>query len=161
MLETLWQYALVYLSAATPLLEVMVVIPASVAVGLHPVPVGILAFAGNATTLVAAILGGDELIARLRHRRRHRRAEGASGEDGTHRSERSERRQERIRKIAYRWGLPGVAVLGPITVGSHVAALAAVALRMPRGRVIVWTVGGVAAWSMLFTVLSAVGSSLI
>ncbi len=160
MLETLWQYALVYLSAATPLLEVMVVIPASVAVGLHPVPVGIIAFAGNATTLVAAILGGDELISRLRHRRHRRRGDDAPSEGKKSTDHRAERRRERIRRIAYRWGLPGVAVLGPITVGSHFAALAAVALRMPLGRVIVWTVGGVAAWSLVFTVLSAFGSSL-
>jgi Ca2+/H+ antiporter, TMEM165/GDT1 family len=146
-MELLWQYMLVFLTAAIPLLEVMVVIPASVAVGLHPVPVGILAFAGNAATLAMAVVAGDELISRLRRRRTPR--------------ERDTKRQERIRRIAYRWGLPGVALLGPIAVGSHVAALAAIALRLPRGRVLLWSVAGVAAWSVVFTALSAAGRAAL
>ena len=144
----IWQYLLVFLTAAVPMIEVMIVIPASVAAGMHPVPVGILAFAGNATTLAVTVVLGDEAIGHLRGRRR--RTEGSVS-----------RRRERIRRIAYRWGLPGVAVLGPVTVGSHAAALAAVALRMPRGRVLAWSIAGVAAWSVAFVVLSALGRAVI
>lgn len=146
-MELIWQYVLVFLTAAVPMIEVMIVIPASVATGMHPVPVGILAFAGNASTLALAVVAGDEAIGRLRRRPR---PEGSVS-----------RRRERIRRIAYRWGLPGVAVLGPVTVGSHAAALAAVALRMPRGRVLAWSVAGVAAWSVVFVILSALGRAAL
>lgn len=146
-MDLLWQYVLVFLTAAVPMLEVMIVIPASVAAGMHPVPVGLLAFAGNASTLVLAVVAGDEVIARMR-----RAPRGDAPRS---------RRRERVRRIAYRWGLPGVALLGPLTVGSHTAALAAVALRMPRGRVLTWSVAGVAAWSIVFVVLSAFGRAVI
>lgn len=143
----IWQYLLVFLTAAVPMIEVMIVIPASVAAGMHPIPVGVVAFLGNATTLAVAVILGDEAIGRLRRRRRTESSVS--------------RRRERIRRIAYRWGLPGVAVLGPVTVGSHTAALAAVALRMPRGRVLAWSVAGVAAWSVAFVILSALGRAAL
>ncbi|MDZ7678281.1 MAG: small multi-drug export protein [Acidimicrobiales bacterium] len=146
-MDLLWQYVLVFLTAAVPMLEVMIVIPASVAAGMHPVPVGLLAFAGNATTLVLAVVAGDEVIGRMR---REPRGDAPPS-----------RRRERVRRIAYRWGLPGVALLGPLTVGSHTAALAAVALRMPRGLVLAWSLAGVAAWSIVFAVLSAFGRAVI
>lgn len=147
----LWNYVLVFLTAAVPVLEVMVVIPASVALGLHPFPVGILAFLGNATTLVLAVVAGDRLAAWFSARRTPR----------SRSSERGARRRERVRKLMQRWGMPGLALLGPISVGSHAAALAAVALRIPRRRVLFWSVGGVAAWSVVFTILSAAGASFV
>lgn len=146
----LWSYLLVFLTAAVPVLEVMVVIPASVAVGLHPIPVGVLAFAGNAVTLAAAVLAGDRMADWVARRRRP----SGSGE-------RSERRRQRVRRLTDRWGMPGLSLLGPISVGSHAAALAAVALRVPRRTVLVWSVGGVAAWSVVFTILSAAGASFV
>lgn len=141
----LWPYALVVLAAAVPWLEVAVVIPAAVAAGLAPVPVGLLAFAGNAITLVLVVVGADQLLARRAATGHHRGA----------------RRGERVRRIARRWGLPGVAVLGPLVTGSHVAALAAVALRLPRQAVLAWSLAGVAAWTVVFVALSSAGRAIL
>jgi Ca2+/H+ antiporter, TMEM165/GDT1 family len=150
-LEPFWQYVMVFLAAAVPVLEVLVVIPGSVAAGLHPVPVGVLAFAGNASTLVLVVLAGDRLAGWISRRRR-------ADADG---SGRDERRRARVRRIATRWGLPGVAVLGPLTVGSHAAALSAVALRLPRRDVLLWSVTGVAAWSVVLVGLSFGGRAVL
>jgi Ca2+/H+ antiporter, TMEM165/GDT1 family len=151
--STFWQYLLVLLTAAVPVLEVLVVVPASVAAGLHPLPVAILAFAGNAATLTLVVLGSDRLAEWLEGRAIRR---GASGRT----VRRTDRRRERIRRILARWGLPGMAVLAPLTVGTHVAALGAIAMRLPRRHVLTWSLGGLGAWTVVLTIVSATGRSL-
>ena len=44
-------YLLVFLGAATPWLEILVIVPLGVAYGLNPVAVAIAAFLGNAITV--------------------------------------------------------------------------------------------------------------
>ena len=55
MTDLLWQYALVFLAAATPWLEIMIVIPVAVGVGLSPIPVTIISFIGNALPVIGII----------------------------------------------------------------------------------------------------------
>jgi Ca2+/H+ antiporter, TMEM165/GDT1 family len=46
-----WSYLLVFLAAATPVLEVLVVIPAGVLAGMPPTMTALVAIAGNLTTV--------------------------------------------------------------------------------------------------------------
>jgi Ca2+/H+ antiporter, TMEM165/GDT1 family len=137
-----WQYVLVFLAAASPLLEVLFVVPGAVAAGLHPVAVGVVAFAGNAVALTLVVVFADHLAAWLQRRR------GSAPPS---------KRRQRLQRIAHRWGLPGIAVLAPLTTGTHLAALGAVALRLPRAAVLTWMVGGLAAWTVAITGASALG----
>jgi Ca2+/H+ antiporter, TMEM165/GDT1 family len=137
-----WPYVLVFLAAATPLLEVLFVIPPSIASGLNPVLVGAAAFLGNALALTVVVLFADHLAAWLQRRR------GDAPPS---------KRRRRLQRTASRWGLPGVAVLAPLTIGTHLAALAAVALRLSRAAVLAWMVAGLAAWSVAITVASSLG----
>jgi hypothetical protein len=43
----MWEYLTVFVLAATPLVELLVVIPLGIGLGLGPVPVALLAFAGS------------------------------------------------------------------------------------------------------------------
>ncbi|HVM14995.1 MAG TPA: small multi-drug export protein [Egibacteraceae bacterium] len=126
-----WSYALVFLAAATPVLEVLVVVPAAILTGMAPVPVTVLAVAGNVTTLAMVVVAADRLSERWQASR------GGPG-----------RRAQRARQLARRWGVPGLAALGPVSTGSHIAALAAVAVGAGRMRVLGWMTGGVVAWGV-------------
>ncbi|MFP4235658.1 MAG: small multi-drug export protein, partial [Nitriliruptoraceae bacterium] len=114
-----WTYLLVFLAAAIPVIEVLVVIPAAIVAGLSPVPVLLLAVAGNLTTVALVVVAGDRLAAWWRARRQRPRAGSPAS------SERP--RTVRARQLARRWGVPGLGLLGPLTTGSHLAAVAALA----------------------------------
>lgn len=141
-------WLVVFLAAATPWLEVLLVIPVAILAGLPAPMVVVVAAAGNIATLVPLILG----LARLRgwwHRRRGRPAGGASP------------RGARARRVFGRYGLPGLAVLGPLLTGVHVAALAAMAAGAPRRGTAVWLSGGVVVWAAVTGALSVLGVEVL
>ena len=55
-----WPYVVVFLAAATPVLEVLVVIPAGVLAGLSPAPTAIIALAGNLSTVALVAVGAGD-----------------------------------------------------------------------------------------------------
>jgi Ca2+/H+ antiporter, TMEM165/GDT1 family len=130
-------YLAVFVSAATPWLEVVVVIPAAIAAGLAPAPVAAVAFVGNLITLVAVIVAGDRLAAWWRRRR------GAEEEPSG--------RTRRARRIMDRWGLPGLALAGPLLIGTHAAGLLAIGLGSRRRSVLGWMLAGLALWTAIVT----------
>lgn len=140
-----WQYALVFALAATPLLEILVVIPLGVALGLDPVVVAVTAFAGNVLPIYGIVLAADRVAAWLESRR--------SGEPS--------KRRKRAVRIWNRYGLPGLALLSPVTTGVHLAAVLALSLGA-RGRdTLAWMTGSIALWTVLITLVSVVGRSAL
>lgn len=139
-----WAYVLVFLAAATPVLEVLVVVPSGVLAGLSPVPTAIVAVAGNLATVVLVAVAGDRVLAWWRRRRP--RPDGAP-------SARSRRGGELVR----RWGVPGLAFLAPLTTGTHVGTVAALAIGAPRRRVLLWMSAGVAVWASVAAAATATG----
>lgn len=168
--EELGAYALVFVAAATPWIEILLVIPGGVAAGLQPVVVGLVAFAGNALPVVAVVVAYERFVSWRRRRSRERApvdaepgtADGAygspacaSGPQGRGRGR--TRRRERAARIRDRYGIPGLALLGPLTVGIHFATGFAVALGGGRRTVIVWMTASLAAWTVVLTAASALG----
>lgn len=139
-----WSYALVFLAAATPVLEVLVVIPVAVLAGMPPVPTTLLALAGNLSTVVLVALAGDKIIA-WRRRRQPPWAEQRS------------RRLQRAGELARRWGVPGLAFLAPITTGTHIATLAALATGAATRRVLQWMIAGLAVWAVTAAIATVAG----
>lgn len=139
-----WSYALVFLAAATPVLEVLVVIPTAVLAGLSPVPTTLIALAGNLSTVVLIVVAGDKIFA-WRRRRHPERGQQAS------------RRSQRARELARRWGVPGLALLAPVTTGTHIAALAALATGAATRRVLLWMTAGLAVWAVTAAIATAAG----
>ncbi|MFU8839915.1 MAG: small multi-drug export protein [Nitriliruptoraceae bacterium] len=138
-----WAYVLVFLAAAVPVVEVLVVIPAGIVAGLAPVPVLVVALAGNLSTVVLVVLAGDRLAGWWRARRVPSRAERP--------------RAVRARQLAQRWGVPGLGLLAPMTTGSHVAAVAALATGAGQRRVLVWMTIGLVGWAVAVTVAATLG----
>jgi len=138
-----WPYVVVFLAAATPVLEVLVVIPAGVLAGLSPAPTAIIALAGNLSTVALVAVGGSELVRRWRRRRPS--------------AEHPSRRSQRARQLVQRWGVPGFALLAPLTTGTHIATLAALAIGAEKGRVLRWMAAGLCLWSALAAAATVAG----
>ncbi len=64
-------------------------------------------------------------------------------------------------RVWMRWGLPGLALVAPVTCGPYFAALIALVLGEKPGRVLTWIALGVVPWCILFAVLAASGSQLL
>ena len=143
-----WSYLLVFAAAATPFVEILVVIPAGIIAGLHPVPVTALALAGNLLTVAGAVFLGDRVLKWWRARRAER---------GHARRPHRRRSAERALRIARRWGLPALGLLAPITTGSHAAAFAALAIGGTRRRVFVWMAVGLVAWAVATAAVATLG----
>jgi hypothetical protein len=64
-------------------------------------------------------------------------------------------------RVWIRWGLPGLALLAPVTCGPYLAALIALALGERPQRVLLWIALGVIPWCILFAVMVGTGSRLL
>jgi hypothetical protein len=165
-------YLTVFVAAAIPWLEVLLVVPAGIVAGLPPVPTALVGAAGNAATLVPLVVGGDRLRSWWQARRTRRRAgrtepdatagrltdpaaaavpEDADTDDGPG------GRGGRARRLYTRFGLPGLALIGPLLTGVHVAALVGLAAGSPRRPTLVWLLGGVVLWAALAAAATVVG----
>jgi len=68
-------------------------------------------------------------------------------------------KRQRMRQVFDRYGVPGVSLLGPLLLPSHVTAAAMVGLGAPRARVFTWGVVAVAAWALVLGVVVHLGVS--
>lgn len=141
-----WAYVAVAVAAATPWLEILLVIPPAIGLGLDPLGVGALAFAGN----FLPVLG----IAGAHGRWTARRSRGR------HRAERSGRAQ-RAQRVMARYGVPGLALLGPLVTGIHLATVLALATGARRRHVVGWMGASLLLWAAGLTVASALGLGLL
>jgi len=144
--DGLGQYGLVFLLAAVPLLEILVVIPIGVGLGFQPVGVAIAAFVGNLLPIYGIIAAHE----RIEHYLERRRDE----------SEPSKRRQ-RAKQLWERYGLPGLAVASPVTTGVHLAAVLALGFGSSRRSTALWMTASIAAWTVVITIGSVFALSTI
>lgn len=131
------QYALVFVLAAIPWLEILVVIPIGIGLGLNAVGVAAFAFLGNVLPVYAIIA----FYTRLREWW-DRRREGDDEESTRH---------ERARAIWDRYGLPGLAIASPIVTGVHLAAVIALAVGSSKRSVGAWMTASIAVWTVVLT----------
>ena len=148
-LET-WGFVGVFVAAAVPWLEILLVVPAGVAAGLPPAPVGAVAFVGNALPVLGIIVGHDAL---RRWLWRRRGARGTSDEPSG--------RARRARHLLHRYGLPVLALAAPAVTGVHLAAFIALVVGAERTAVAGWMLGSLAAWTIVVTGLAAAGVDLL
>jgi uncharacterized membrane protein len=146
---TWWSYVLVFLAAATPVLEVLVVIPAGVLAGMPPVPTALVAAAGNLSTVVLVAFTGEKILGWWRQRRPR------------HADDRPSRRSQRARELARRWGVPGLALLAPLTTGTHIATVAALATGRETRWVLRWMAVGLVVWSAAVAAAAAAGLDVV
>ncbi|MDM5297618.1 small multi-drug export protein [Bacillus pumilus] len=144
-MDTLWGYVLVFLLAALPLFEVVGVVPLGILSGLHPVTTAVIGLIGNMLTVLLLIVFVD----RLKEWRRKRKAE--TGDD------KGEKKQQRARKIWERYGLPGLALIGPFLIGSHLSAFMCMSFGTKRKQVTMWMAVSLMMWTALAAGLTGAG----
>lgn len=135
----------VLVASALPMLEVWLAVPAGIIAGLAFIPAVIAGFIGNSLTVLPLIIGGDKFRAWLASKRKKpsKSAEKISS--------------PRTKWIIEKFGVPGLAFIGPFLIGSHIAALAAVALGVSRTVITIWFLASLAICSVIFGALAVLG----
>ena len=125
----------VFLAGAIPWFEAIAVVPAGILIGLDPVATVVAAVLGNTITIfLFAYLGAN-----IRERWLKRRvAKGKTGE--------SPKFQKALRAFD-RYGIFGMAFLGPILIGTQFAAAASVAAGVKPLKVSIYISVGMALWA--------------
>lgn len=137
-------YFLVFLGAAIPWLELALVIPLGIISGLNPFAVVIVGFVGNMVTVIALIIGYDKF--KIWHAKRN---EGKEKKES--------KRSVRAKALWDKYGLPGMLLLGPILIGTHIAAFIGMTLGASKVKTMLWSTISIGAWAILFGVLTALG----
>lgn len=138
------EYLLVFLGGAIPWLEIALVIPLGIVSGLSPVGVMIAAFTGNLLTVLFVIFGFEKVKIWMDNRRKNKGKEPS-------------KKEARGKRIWNKYGMPGVALLGPIVIGTHIAAFLGLLLGAKKANVTTWMIVSIGLWTLIFGVLTAMG----
>ncbi|KHF38535.1 small multi-drug export protein [Halalkalibacter okhensis] len=151
--ELLWAYVLVFILSAVPFLEGYAVAPLAIIAGLSAVPVIILGLLGNIVTVFLVIV----FVNKIKAWRNKKKNKGQEQEEGQTESKRTVRAQ----KIWSKYGLPGLAMIGPLFVGSHVTAFMSVSLGATKQKAFVWMTASITVWTIVFVILAYFGVDLL
>ncbi|SDH67126.1 Uncharacterized membrane protein [Alteribacillus persepolensis] len=156
-------YLFVFLLAAVPLFELVAVIPLAIFGGLSPVPTAVLAFLGNLVTVILVIVFVDKVKKWMQKRKNRKQRESseqgaATLEDDDVKWEES-KRQKRARSIFDKYGLPGLAIIGPFFVGSHISAFMGMSFGSERKSVTSWMVISLVFWTLITAAAASYGVS--
>ena len=156
-----------FLGGAFPWLEAIVVIPAGILGGAPPVLVVIFALVGNLITVGIAAYFGEQIREKWRLRREakhlavhHPELTKAELRDkGREILAAKDAQPTRIKRIMTKWGLPGLAILGPVGLGTQLSAVTAVAMGVRARSAFVWVGIGTALWAITAGVVTVYGIS--
>jgi Ca2+/H+ antiporter, TMEM165/GDT1 family len=149
LLESIWAYVLVFILAAAPFFEAYAVIPLAILAGLPTVPVIIIGLAGNILTILLLLL----FIQKIKEWRRKK------GKNDEH--EEPSKRSIRAKKLWEKYGLPGLAFIGPLFVGSHLTAFMSVTLGGTKKGTLYWMIASITSWSIIFSIFAYFGVDLL
>lgn len=131
----------VFLAGAIPWMEAVLVVPGGIALGLNPVATVVCAVLGNVTTIVAFAFFGATLRERIgRWRLRRNKTADSPG-------------LARAKRAFDKYGIYGMALLGPLVVGTQFAAAASVAAGVKPLRASLIISGGMIIWAVAVAVL--------
>ncbi|GKU78979.1 small multi-drug export protein [Paenibacillus sp. L3-i20] len=145
-----WSYIAVFLLSAIPWVESVVVVPLGIYLGLDPIIVTILGFLGNWIVVLLIVM----LFDRFNQWRARRRAAKYGPDD---KGKEKGKKYERAHKVFVKYGLPGLAIIGPILIGTDIVAAFAMIFLAPRNKVILWMTIGLAFWSIVIGVVTHFG----
>lgn len=117
----------VFLGGAIPWLEAITVVPTGILFGLNPFLVVLAAFTGNALTIFLFAFGGAKIRDWFVGRSFRKSAKSENPAKSEKAQAKSARKAERAQKAFDKYGIFGLAALGPIIIGTQFAAAIAVA----------------------------------
>lgn len=135
-----WGYTFVFILSAVPFFEAYGVIPVAIIAGLSVIPVLVLGLVGNILTVLFVILFINKIKEwRLKHKKDKEQKES--------------KRSVRAQNLWKKYGLPGLAMFGPLVVGTHLTALVSMTVGGTKKKTFIWMVTSITTWSIVFTVL--------
>ena len=156
-----WGLWVTFLGGALPWLEALVVIPAGILAGLPVVPVVLAAVTGNLLTVGLSAWFGERIMSWWAGHRQRRRWMKDEPQNAARRTARADRRQQRIMRVMNRGGMPALAALGPLILGTQLAAVAAVALGVSAWRSFLWITIGTVFWAVAAAVVTLTGFEIL
>jgi len=126
--------------------ELWAAAPAGAVMGLDPLLVCLVAAAGAVSGGTVVILLGERVKAWLERKKKR---------------EKLEERRGFLYRVWLRYGVVGWGLLAPLLVGSPLGAALGLALGAPPRRLLPWLAVGAILWSVVFSVLTALGSHLL
>lgn len=141
----IWTYIIIFLLAAIPFFEVAAIVPIAIIGGVPTIPTITIAFLGNLLTLALLII----FIDKVRSWRKKKQTN----------EEKQAKKNKRAKAIWDKYGLPGLAFIGPFFVGSHLTALLAVTFGGTRTKTLALMTASIAFWAILLGILAHYGFS--
>lgn len=132
-----WGLLGVFIAGAIPWMEAIAVVPSGIALGLNPYATVIAAAIGNAITIFLFAFLSDKIRQRIINRRI---SKGKSGDSA---------KFEKALKAFDKYGVYGMAFLGPIIIGTQFAAAASVAAGVKPLRASLLVTTSMAVWASL------------
>lgn len=148
----------VFLGGAAPWLEAIIVIPAGILAGLNPAVTVVAGTVGNLLTVAVAAWFGERIRAWWRRRRARKRVLVGDGNDTE--GETRSASWQRAQRIAQRWGMPALAALGPIGLGTQVSAIVGVSLGLSARASFVWIGIATVLWAIVAAWATLAGVSI-
>ncbi|WP_228550223.1 small multi-drug export protein [Salinibacillus xinjiangensis] len=140
MMDFILGYISVFILSAIPFFEAYGVVAIATVAGLSVFPVMGLGLAGNILTVFLVII----FVEQIKSWRKKRR-EGKETKES--------KRSVRAHNLWRKFGLPGLAILGPLIVGSHLTAMASMTFGGTKMKTFYWVSASITIWSIVFTVL--------
>src|SRR5690625_377325 len=110
-----WTYTIIFLLAAIPFFEVAIILLFAIIGGIPAILFIIIVFLGNLLTIILLIV----FIDYVRNWRKKKKRKD---------------KNKRSKKIWDKYGLPGLAFIGPFFIGTHLTALLAISFGGTRDR---------------------------
>ena len=145
LLEWIWPYILVFALAAVPFFEGYGVIALAIFAGLPVIPVVIISLLGNVVTVLLLII----FINKIKEWRKKRK--------GDVKEQQPSKRTLRAQKLWRKYGLPGLAFIGPLIVGSHLAAFMSLTFGGTKKSTTIWMISSIVVWGIVFAILTHFG----
>ncbi|MFB3167390.1 small multi-drug export protein [Neobacillus sp. 179-C4.2 HS] len=147
--HVIWQYVVLFFLGLAPWLDVSLIVPLGVVWGLSPLGVGLTAFVGN--FLLILLLGlFFKQISKWRSERKLKK--GITSPT---------KKETRSRVIWEKYGIPGLALIAPVFVGTDIAAILALTFGTSKMRVVGWMTISLGVWTIVFAVGSVYGFSFL
>ncbi|XID95885.1 small multi-drug export protein [Paenibacillaceae bacterium WGS1546] len=141
------QFLSIFVVGAIPFLEGYVAAPLGVAFGFPAALTIVAAILGNWLSVTAVILAGDRLQRRMQRRRQQRKSQPG-------------KRMQRAKELFGKYGVPGVALIGPALFGNHIGAFISIAAGANRGYVLLWQTISIVVWTTGAGLIILFGSGL-
>ena len=136
-------YIGIFLAGAIPWFEAIGVVPGGIVIGLDPILTVLFAAAGNLITIAAFAYGGAKIRSWVVARREAKGKQPKSD------------RWTKAQRAFEKYGVYGMAILGPLVIGTQFAAAASVAAGVRPAKVTLLVSAAMVLWAIVIAFLTA------